>query len=64
MYEYSCKACSASFEALVRGSEEPVCPSCDSNQLERAISIPSVQSESTHGLAMRAAKARDRKQAA
>ena len=63
IYEYSCQACGHSFEALIRGSEEAACPSCESHELERLFSLPSVRSEGTRSLAMRAAKKRDRKQA-
>jgi hypothetical protein len=40
-----------------------MCPKCQSTELERLLSIPAVQSESTHGLAMKAAKKRDKAQA-
>ncbi len=63
IYEYSCQACGHSFETLVRGGESPACSSCESRDLERLFSLSAIQSESTHGLAMRAAKTRDRKQA-
>jgi len=62
MFEYTCRACGHSFEALVRGEAKPVCASCSSEDLEKLFSLPAVQSESTHGLAMRAAKKRDSKQ--
>jgi hypothetical protein len=41
----------------------PACPSCKAETLERMISVPAVKSESTHALAMKAAKKRDTKQA-
>ena len=63
IYEYACKACSHEFEALVRGEKVPACPSCQSQDLERLLSLPRVQSESTRNLAMRAAKKRDAAQA-
>lgn len=63
IYEYSCQACGLTFEALVRTSAAPACPSCESADLKRHFSLPAVQSETTHDLAMRAAKARDRRQA-
>ena len=59
IYEYSCQACGHQFEALIRKDVTPACPSCDSRELERLISLPSVQSEGTKGLAMRSAKKRD-----
>jgi len=38
LYEYECRACGHQFEALVRGSDAPTCPSCKSDQLERLLS--------------------------
>ncbi len=61
IYEYVCKACQLEFEALVLGGNVPVCKSCGSADLDRLLSLPNVKSESTHGLAMRAAKRRDQK---
>lgn len=63
IYEYSCKKCSNQFELLVRGKKTPACPSCDSEDLERLLSVPGVRSESTKDLSMRAAKKRDASQA-
>lgn len=62
IYDYSCQACQHQFEALILKGENPECPSCGSTDLERLISAPAVQSESTRDLAMRAAKRRDEKQ--
>ena len=61
IYEYVCKSCNHEFEALVLGGKTPVCKSCGGTELERLLSLPNVKSESTHGLAMRAAKKRDKK---
>jgi len=63
IYEYSCKKCSNQFELLVRGKKTPACPSCDSEDLKRLLSVPAVRSESTKALSMRAAKKRDASQA-
>jgi hypothetical protein len=46
----------------VRGQEKVTCPACGSRELERLLSRPTVQSEGTHDLAMRAAKKRDHAQ--
>ena len=35
-------------------------PACDSTDLEKLISSPAIKSETTHDLAMRAAKKRDK----
>lgn len=63
IYEYSCEQCGNEFELLVRGKEKAACPKCKSVKLERRVSLPSIKSETTHGLAMAAAKRRDKKQA-
>ena len=64
IYEYACSKCGHEFEALVRaGKAPPPCASCGATELERRLSLPSVKSDTTRGKAMRAAKARDHKQA-
>ena len=63
IYEYACQACGREFETLVLGREEPSCPSCQSRDLDRLLSLPSVRSSTTRDMAMRAARARDKKQA-
>ena len=61
IFEYACKSCGKSFEALVRpNADAPSCPACQSTDLEKLISTPAIKSESTHALAMRAAKKRDK----
>ena len=62
IFEYSCKGCGTQFETLVRpNSAAPACPSCSSADLEKLISMPAIKSETTHGLAMKAAQRRDKK---
>jgi putative FmdB family regulatory protein len=39
LYEYACKDCDHEFEALVRASETPACPSCHSTELQRRLSV-------------------------
>lgn len=64
MFEYACKKCGKEFEALVRpNTAAPSCPACQSTELDKLISIPAVKSETTHALALGAAKKRDQKQA-
>jgi len=63
IFEYSCQSCGHQFEALVRGEAKAACPACQSESLERMVSLPRVRSEGTKDLAMRAAKKRDRMQA-
>jgi putative FmdB family regulatory protein len=62
IFEYLCKGCGKGFEALVRSnSAPPSCPACSSVDLEKQISTPAIKSESSHGLAMKAARKRDQK---
>ena len=42
LYEYVCRRCARSFEALVMGSQAPECPGCSSGDLERVLSVVSV----------------------
>ena len=62
IFEYSCKQCGKEFEALVLPTTSaPACPACHGVELEKLISSPAIKSESTHALAMKAAKVRDKK---
>jgi putative FmdB family regulatory protein len=63
IFEYHCRGCEHDFELLVLKGTALECPKCQSADLERLLSIPAVKSESTHALAMKAAKKRDTKQA-
>ena len=63
IFEYRCQACGHEFELLVLKGTVPACPACKGDTLERTISVPAVKSESTHALALKAAKKRDAKQA-
>ena len=61
IFEYACKGCGTQFEALVRTNDPvPVCPSCQSAELEKLISSPAIKSDTTHALALKAAKKRDK----
>ena len=61
IFEYACKSCGKEFEALVLPTTDaPKCPACASTELEKLISSPAIKSETTHDLAMRAAKKRDK----
>ena len=51
IYEYECRACGHRFEQLILHASTPECPSCQSHDLERLISLFAVDSESTRGLA-------------
>lgn len=40
LYEYRCKECGAESEILVRsGAEQPRCPQCESDKLEKLLSV-------------------------
>lgn len=39
IYEYACQACGKEFETLVRGSEKPACPGCESTRLDKKLSV-------------------------
>lgn len=39
IFEYVCKQCEKSFEALVMGSRQPECPSCHGQKLEQRFSV-------------------------
>jgi putative FmdB family regulatory protein len=38
IFEYACRGCGARFELLVRGQEQPHCPTCESAALDKALS--------------------------
>ena len=46
----------------MRGKEKVACPECGSAKIEKMLSLPTVKSEGTRDLAMRAAKKRDKAQ--
>ena len=40
LYEYSCRKCDHTFEALVFNGEEVECPECHTTRVERQLSLP------------------------
>jgi putative FmdB family regulatory protein len=40
LYEYSCRNCEHTFEALVFDGEEVECPECHATRVERQLSLP------------------------
>jgi putative FmdB family regulatory protein len=44
MHEYRCRDCGNEFEMLVRASDVPACPSCESRHLDRLLSMFAVSS--------------------
>jgi putative FmdB family regulatory protein len=63
IYEYSCRSCKNQFELLIRGPRTPVCPECNTEDVERLLSMPRVSSESTRGIIKRETQKRDKAQA-
>lgn len=47
LFEYACRECHHEFEALVRASDTPACPTCHSAQLDRRISVFAAHSATT-----------------
>jgi putative FmdB family regulatory protein len=58
IYEYECRGCGREFEQLVRTGDTPACPSCQSQDLQRLLSLASVSSEHTRKLSFNRARAR------
>ena len=40
IYEYTCDDCQVDFELLVRGIEQPECPTCGGARLSKQFSVP------------------------
>lgn len=59
LFDFACRDCNRTTELLVRGSDTPRCPACGSDALEKQVSLAALSSETTRGLAMRAARRRD-----
>ena len=47
VYEYRCRDCGRTFEALVRSDAGAVCPACGSSSLAKLLSAPVVLSGQT-----------------
>lgn len=62
IYEYRCLECGHEFELLVRRGVVEACEKCAADKIERLLSLPAIRSETTHDLAMRAARRRDQAQ--
>jgi len=62
IFEYRCRRCEHCFERLVRGQVEPPpgCPECDSPDVEKLLSLPSVSSDQTRARASRDIRSRNR----
>jgi len=63
LYEYECLDCGENFEALVRNSNIPPCPGCQSRNLKQLISMFSVDSEGVRQSNLKAARQKNAKMA-
>lgn len=62
IYEYVCNGCGEEFELLIRGQEQPACPACEGEDLDKQFSLPRVHSEGRKARSIAAARKRDKKQ--
>lgn len=46
IYDFLCTKCEQPFEALVRGSDMPVCPECGSSRVKKLVSLPAAPGRS------------------
>ena len=58
IYEYACRSCAHKFEQLVRTGDTPACPSCQSLELERLLSLSAISSDDTRQRSLNKARAR------
>ena len=50
LYEYNCPDCNQEFELLIRGQEQPACPTCGKKHLTRLLSVPAAHTASSKSL--------------
>ena len=63
IFEYKCSACGHDFELLVLASDRPACPECESEDLEKQLSLSAMSSDGTRKRNLAGAKERARKTA-
>ena len=61
LYDYECLDCGELFETLVRGSNLPVCPNCQGQNLEQMLSMFSVNSEASRQMNLKSARRQNAK---
>jgi putative FmdB family regulatory protein len=61
LYDYRCRGCGHTFEALVRNAVVPPCASCGGTDLEQLLSLFAVSSESTRQTNLQAARKKNSK---
>ena len=49
LYEYTCSKCGKKFELLIRGDDIPICPHCQSKDLEKQWSVPAARMGNSPG---------------
>jgi putative FmdB family regulatory protein len=47
IFDYKCRGCVHSFDALVKLGQQPDCPSCNGNDLEKLFSFPTVSTSAS-----------------
>ena len=47
MYEYACRECEHTFEALIFDGEKVDCPKCHGRKLDRLLSVPAKPASET-----------------
>ena len=62
LFEYTCRGCGAFFELLVRHDTVLACPACQSPDLEKALSLFAVDSDSTRKANLNAGRRHNRKE--
>ena len=50
LYEYACPDCQRDCELLIRGEEQPACPSCGSRKLSKLLSVPAAHTGGSRDL--------------
>ncbi|MDH5299518.1 MAG: zinc ribbon domain-containing protein [Desulfobulbaceae bacterium] len=49
LFDFVCRSCGAEFEALVMGGDQPVCPRCQSRELDKKMSTFAFRSKGSGG---------------
>ncbi len=62
LYEYTCRSCSHFFELLVRPGTVLACPSCQAQDIERALSLFAVDSDASRVANLQAGRRHNRKE--
>ena len=61
IFEYKCRACEHEYEALVLDAKTPPCPKCESQDIERRLSLFAVDSKGTRQLHLKAERLKNTK---